>query len=337
MLIPVKIEKGLKVNQMNIEDISFKQLNIKEGDIEEFLRVNIGELLSDETLLIVGQQVKNSENGRSDLTAIDRNGNLVLIEIKRDMEDIKQRKEPFEFQAIRYAASYAKIDSPEELVDKIFAPYIGNYKEEFSIGDLTNEEKATRILNEFLFQNKIQNTFNAKQRIILVASKFDNQTLSAVAWLISNGVDISCFEITPKKIGDNNFLDVNKILPTISMDDYYIEIRGKSASKSSKQTSESERKTLPKMDKLLEWEVIKPGQVLEIKGYVDSSAVVKTSKLVEYKGDEITFNEWGKRVTKWTTINIYEWAKVVESGKTLNELRKEKIELLEKEDSALED
>ena len=39
--------------------------------------------------------VGNKENGRSDLTAVDQNGNLVLIEIKRDVEDIKQRREAF--------------------------------------------------------------------------------------------------------------------------------------------------------------------------------------------------------------------------------------------------
>ncbi|MFO8066930.1 MAG: hypothetical protein R6U11_05040, partial [Bacteroidales bacterium] len=61
----------------------------------------------------IGSQVTNSEKGRSDLTAIDDNGNLVLIEIKRDIEDIKARKEELEFQAIRYAAGYAKIKTPE--------------------------------------------------------------------------------------------------------------------------------------------------------------------------------------------------------------------------------
>jgi len=96
------------------------------------------------------------------LTAVDQNGNLVLIEIKRDVEDIKQRKEPFEFQAIRYAASYAKIKTADELVDKIFASYIEKYKAEFELGELTAYEKATRILNGFLEKNNAAKTFNSK-------------------------------------------------------------------------------------------------------------------------------------------------------------------------------
>jgi hypothetical protein len=39
--------------------------------------------------------------------------------IKRDVKDITTRKEPFEFQAIRYAASFAKIKNVSEISYKI--------------------------------------------------------------------------------------------------------------------------------------------------------------------------------------------------------------------------
>ncbi|WP_243154533.1 hypothetical protein [Clostridium sporogenes] len=57
---------------------------------------------------MVVKQVVNKENGRSDLTAIDENGNLVLIEFKRDVKDIRQRKEAFEFQDIRVCCRLCK-------------------------------------------------------------------------------------------------------------------------------------------------------------------------------------------------------------------------------------
>ena len=75
---------------------------------------------------MVGQQVPNEKKGRSDLTAIDYNGDLVLIEIKRDKRDIEIRKEAFEFQAIRYAASCATIKSTDMLIKSVFAPYVEN-------------------------------------------------------------------------------------------------------------------------------------------------------------------------------------------------------------------
>src|SRR6056297_3437852 len=158
----------------NIEVTTFSELNMYEDDIEEILRNNV-EMICDneESMLIIGKQVKYEKNGRSDLTAVDSNGDIVLIEIKRDVRDIIYRKEAFEFQAIRYAASYATFDSVEDIVRKVYAPYIEKYREEFELGELTSYELGIRKLNDFLEDNSADKTFNENQRIILVASELD--------------------------------------------------------------------------------------------------------------------------------------------------------------------
>lgn len=103
-------------------------MGLLESDIEEILRQSIDILCDDEeSMLIVGRQVKNEKHARSDLTAVNNFGDIVLIEIKRDRRDIENRKEAFEFQAIRYAASYATIGSTDDLVSKVYAPYIEKY------------------------------------------------------------------------------------------------------------------------------------------------------------------------------------------------------------------
>ena len=106
-----------KKELIRLEKTDFSSIDLTEKDIEDILVNRIGILEEDEndsdeesgSLLIVGRQVRNEGNGRSDLTAIDKDGNLVLIEIKRDVKDIKSRAESFTFQAIRYVASYSKI------------------------------------------------------------------------------------------------------------------------------------------------------------------------------------------------------------------------------------
>ena len=192
-----------------LEEITFAELGMKESDIEEILRKNIDMVCDDEeSLLVVGQQVKNEKLGRSDLTAIDDSGNLVLIEIKRDRKDIEGRKEAFEFQAIRYAASCATIKTPDELIQNVFAPYVEKHKVEFGKEELTSVEIAKRKLTDFVNNNEIVD-FNVHQRIILIASDFDEQTLSAVAWLNSNQVDISCYRICPYKIFFYRFFEAH--------------------------------------------------------------------------------------------------------------------------------
>lgn len=54
----------------------------------------------EESMLAIGKQVKNEAKRRTDLTAVDHNGNIVLIEIKRNKNDITRRQEGFEFLAI---------------------------------------------------------------------------------------------------------------------------------------------------------------------------------------------------------------------------------------------
>jgi hypothetical protein len=222
---------NIKNNQASrIEAVTFAELGMQETDIEEILRRSIDMLCDDEeSMLIVGRQVKNEKLGRSDLTAVDNNGNIVLIEIKRDRKDIENRKEAFEFQAIRYAASYATIEGTDDLVKKVYAPYIEKYRTEFEIGELTSYELGIRKLNEFLKVTGAENSFNKKQRIILAASDYDEQTLSAVAWLNSNHVDMSCFKLIPYKIDNEIYLDAEKLLPITEYEDYYVNLMDKSS------------------------------------------------------------------------------------------------------------
>jgi len=217
-----------KKNAIKIKPMSLSELQIKEENIEELLRTNIDKNCEDqESMLIVGRQVRIESNARSDLTAIDKDGNIVLIEIKRDKKDIQNREKAFEFQAIWYAASYATIETLDDLFKNVYSSYIEKYRNEFELGSLTSYEFGMRKLKDFLEINAEGKSFNHKQRIILVASDFDEQTLSAVAWLNNNNVDISCYKLTLYRINDEIYFDVYKILPVDDYSSYYVNLINK--------------------------------------------------------------------------------------------------------------
>lgn len=314
---------SLKNNKATkIEPITFAQLGMQESDIEAFLRLSIDLVCGDEeSLLIVGQQVKNEQLGRSDLTAIDNEGNLVLIEIKRDKKDIENRRESFEFQAIRYAASYATINSVEELVKLVYSSYIEKYKSEFLLGELTAFELGIRKINEFLIANESLGRFNEKQRIILVASEFDDQTLSAVAWLNDNGVDISCYQLVPYRVGQDILIDAEKILPVAKNEEYYVNLldRRTPLSRSGKTIT---RQSLPKIDDLLQWGVVKPGDVIQAKNRTDEAILLKNGN-VKVDNKESSMQVWLKTLYGWSSIQTYVFAIHKESGKSLSLLREE--------------
>lgn len=313
----IKSKKAVK-----LEAVTFAELGMQESDIEEILRCSIDMLCDDEeSMLIVGRQVKNEKLGRSDLTAVDNNGNIVLIEIKRDRKDIENRKEAFEFQAIRYAASYATIEGTDDLVKKVYAPYIEKYRTEFEIGELTSYELGIRKLNEFLRVTGAENSFNKKQKIILVASDYDEQTLSAVAWLNRNNLDMSCFKLTPYKIGSEVYLNAEKILPLTEYDDYYVNLMDKSSViyKSGKDIT---RRSLPKIDTMLEWGVVKPGDAIIAKDRENEGTLLKNGN-VTVNGKELSLQMWLKEVYGWSSIQTYNFAVLKESGRTLSEIREE--------------
>lgn len=305
-----------------IDPITFSELDMTENDMEEILRTNIDMICDeDESLLIVGRQVRNAANGRSDLTAVDNNGNIVVIEIKRDKDDIKNRREAFEFQAIRYAASYATIDSPDDLVKKIYAPYIDKYKDEFDLGGLTSYELGIRKLREFLLANEAEKTFNGNQSIILIASDFDEQTLSAVAWLNKNNVNISCYKLIPYRHKQTIFLSTEKLLPITDYSDYYVNLLDKSPSAVSKKTYKT-RKQLPKIDDMLKWGVVKEGDIIIAKGKDDEGKLLANGNILA-DGKEQSLQKWLKNIYGWSSVQTYVFAVKKDSGKTLSEIREE--------------
>ena len=319
----------LKNNQPSkIEATTFAELHMKESDIEEILRQNVDMLCDDEeSMLIVGQQVKNESGGRSDLTAMDNEGDIVLIEIKRDKADIIGRREAFEFQAIRYAAGYATIKSTDELIQNIFAPYVEKHLSEFAQQPgLNSSEIAKRFLSDFIELNNIT-VFNARQKIILVASEFDEQTLSAVAWLNSNQVDISCYQICPYKLNEDVLIDMKKILPVVDYEDFYVNITKKDGLQRDRKKDIS-RRTLPKIDSLIEWGVIRPGDTIIAKGRTDE-AVLQEDGQVKSEAGIMSIQQWLKRVFGWSSVETYGFSVDKKSGKTLSELRQEYMEQME--------
>ena len=66
MFYPIDVA-GSKITLENeeIERLTFKELGLKEVDIENFLIDNLDLLFEgEENLLVVGQQVRNLQNGR---------------------------------------------------------------------------------------------------------------------------------------------------------------------------------------------------------------------------------------------------------------------------------
>jgi hypothetical protein len=82
----------------------------------------------------------------------------------------------------------------------------------------------------------------------------------------------------------------------------------------------SGRASLMKTAEMVERGLLPVGTTLTIKDRPDSAAKVVDGKRVEFRGEVISYNDWGCRATGWSAIQIYKWA-VLPDGRLLEALR----------------
>ena len=161
---------------IEIPTTTYSELNLKERfDMQEWI-AGTPEILG-EPLMIISKELVLQSGRRLDLLAVDKDGALVVIELKRDDSGLD-----VEWQAIKYA-SYCSSFSHDEIY-KYFAEYLG-----------TDSDDAQVRIEEFI--NCEPKDLNQHQRIILVAKEFHSEVISAVLWLRESEIDIECVRLTP--------------------------------------------------------------------------------------------------------------------------------------------
>lgn len=161
---------------IKIPATTYSELNLRERfDIQEWIAVT-PEILG-EPLKIIFKELILPSGRRLDLLAVDKEGALVVIELKRDNSG-----SDVEWQAIKYA-SYCSSFSHDEIY-KYFAEYLG-----------TDSDDAQVKIESFI--NSELEDLNQSQRIILVAKEFHSEVISAVLWLRESEINIECIRLTP--------------------------------------------------------------------------------------------------------------------------------------------
>jgi len=194
------INKKTKEAQ-KIKDVTFKECDLKERqDIQEWIKENPS-LLGEELLIIQKEFSQFKEtNERLDLLALDKNGNLVIIENKLD-----DSGKDVVWQAMKYA-SYCSILTKEN-VREIFQDYLE--KERI-------DKNAEQTICDFLAKtdfSEVEINDDMSQRIILVAREFRREVTSTVIWARKFNIDIKCIKLTPYLVGEQLIVDTDQIIP----------------------------------------------------------------------------------------------------------------------------
>lgn len=218
-----------------ITETTFYESNLKERQhIEEWLRKN-PEIMGEE-LLIIGHEYDDFENNEGiDLLAIDKEGNLVVIEVKRDNSGIS-----VDFQALKYV-SYMSRRTLKEIIE-IYSKYIDDNS--LQLDPIQEIMEFLNVDDESLLNDMINNT----QRIIIIGKEFDKRVLSVCAWLYENGINVKCISIKPYKYNEEIFIDTNQIIPPEKIEEYYINKK----SRTSNQEIKSDNKVIKFLSSIVE-------------------------------------------------------------------------------------
>ena len=197
-----------------LEKITFTQAGFRERQhLQEWIAKNPSCL--GEELLIIQKEFAGFDDTkeRLDLLALDKNGNIVVIENKLD-----DTGRDVVWQALKYVSYCSSLTVQD--IEQMFTTYLL---------DNNISEKAEDLLSEFFIDDDYAEIINIgySQRTILVAGEYRKEVTSTVMWLLNNGIDITCFKATPYSFNEETIVDFNQIIPLQEAGDYIIKIAEK--------------------------------------------------------------------------------------------------------------
>lgn len=181
-----------------------------------------------EELLIIQKEFDGFDDTRErlDLLALDKDGNLVIIENKLD-----DSGRDVVWQALKYASYCASLTKAQ--VVEIYQQYLDRYEPVTGEVDLLNAPaSASARICEFLDApdlDELKLNLGNSQRIMLVAANFRKEVTSTALWLLGQGISIACFKITPYSLGEQLLINIDQIIPTPEAKELMIGINAKEA------------------------------------------------------------------------------------------------------------
>ena len=196
-----------------LAETSFETEKLYErDDLQRMLRDRAD--LLEEGLFVVAEEYGDWEesNRRIDLLALDGEGRLVVVELKRSDQDSLM-----DLQAIRYAAMVANMT-----LDQAIDAHRGYLRERGMDGDadvlirahLGPDEAGTRIST-------------ANPRIILVSAHFSKELTTSVLWLNQRNMDITCIKLQPYRSENELYIEASQVIPMAAAADYMVRLRNR--------------------------------------------------------------------------------------------------------------
>ncbi len=144
---------------------------------------------------------------RLDILGIDREGRLVVVELKRDLA-----AHTVHMQAVNYAAMVSRLSVRD--VAELWVTWRENKDQPLDVEVIEGELETTWLLTPDTIKSP---------RIVLIASDFPSSVTASVVWLNEQGVSIDLVRFRPYQLEDGRVLvNFTRIFPIPSVEDFTI-------------------------------------------------------------------------------------------------------------------
>ncbi len=220
-----------QVNEDGLEPLlptSFQEEKIWERrDLQRLLKNQIGVIADD--IMVVAEEFGEWEGSgrRIDLLAVDKDANLVVVELKRTDDGGHM-----ELQAIRYAAMISNMTW--EQMKNAFKKYLQD-------NHADSDDAETKLCEFFGWDEPKEEYFAQNVRIILASANFSKEITTSVLWLNQRELDIICMRLSLHKLNGQVILSAEQIIPLPEAETYQIEVKQKKREERISKISEKDR------------------------------------------------------------------------------------------------
>ena len=207
-----------------VKNVTFASQGIHEReDLQRILRAHI-DAVAPNTFVLAEEFADWEDSYRSiDLLCLDKQANLVVIELKRTEDGGHM-----ELQSIRYAAMVSKMT---------FADAVNAHTKFLAKTGANQSDAENAILNFLEWEEPKGSDFGQDVRIVLVSANFSKEITTSVLWLNERELDIRCVRLIPYQFGGKTLLDIQQVLPLPESAEYQIRLRKKAAEERNTQES----------------------------------------------------------------------------------------------------
>lgn len=185
-----------KQDYTKVKRVTLAEIGWKELDLQRLMSSHIQDFIYSNDLLTIFNERPRQEE--PDILAIDRNGDLYILELKRWSSDRENLLQVLRYGQLYGSSNYDELNELFQKYSKSNVELLEIHKQYFDLPD----DKALR-----------KSDFNMHQHFLIVTNGLDQNTVDAIRYWKNNGLSIDAIIYWVFEINGEHYIEFNMYSP----------------------------------------------------------------------------------------------------------------------------